>query len=215
MKYCIPVIILFLFVTSCNDTKEKPSKEEPAAPSVVAAKDSVATAKPLPDTVLLVLKTRQVLSALKKHDLNQFASFIHPALGARFSPYGYIDTVLHRLFLPQQLVKTSLSGNKIFWGYYDGSGDSINLNVSDYFKKFVYNTDFLGKGTIGINRMIGSGNSLNNLQSVYKDAGFIEIHIPGFNPKYGGMDWSSLRLVYRKVKSEFYLVAVVHDQWTI
>lgn len=213
MKYLIAASILCLF-GACTDGTRTPGATQ-TEESTVAVADTAPVAAPLPDSVLAVLKTRQVLWALKKQDIVKFASFIHPTLGARFSPYGHIDTVLHQSFLPQELINTSLTKEQIFWGYYDGSGDSINLNVPDYFERFVYNADFLSTGKFGVNKIIGVGNSLNNLEVIYKDANFTESHIPGFDPKYGGMDWTSLRLVYRKSGSELYLVAVVHDQWTI
>ena len=222
MKYVIAIIMVAWFASSCNEGAKKPAAQETREPDPlehkdsvpVVARDSVPVVKQNPETYSLVSQSRQVLGALKNHDLMKFASFIHPTLGVRFSPYGHIDTVVHRSFLPQELVNLSASREKIFWGYYDGSGDSINLNVTNYFTKFVYNADFLSKA-VSVNRMVGSGNSLNNLQTVYKDAVFTESYIPGVNPKYAGMDWCSLRLVYKKAGAKFYLVAVVHDQWTI
>ena len=47
----------------------------------------------------------------------------------------------------------------------------------------------------------------------------MEAHFPGFDKKFGGMDWESLRLVFEEVAtdggSELMLVGIVHDEWTI
>ena len=44
-------------------------------------------------------------------------------------------------------------------------------------------------------------------------------HFPGFDKKYGGMDWESLRLVFEDATlgggTELMLVGIVHAQWTI
>ncbi len=63
--------------------------------------------------------------------------------------------------------------------------------------------------------MIGSSNSLNNLETVYNGCNFTESYFSGFDKKFEGMDWSSLRLVFKKHLDRFYLIAIVHDKWTI
>ncbi|RYE29217.1 MAG: hypothetical protein EOP48_32775 [Sphingobacteriales bacterium] len=73
------------------------------------------------------------------------------------------------------------------WGEQDGSGDSILLSIPDYFKKYVYNADFINADRAAIDSFIGHGNSLNNLKTVYKNARFIEYHFPGFDKKYSGI----------------------------
>lgn len=79
----------------------------------------------------------------------------------------------------------------------------------------MYNADFLHAPQTSLNKMIGGGNALNNLTTIYKDCVFTEHHFSGFDEKYGGMDWCSLRLVFKSYNNNMYLVAVVHDQWTI
>ena len=59
------------------------------------------------------------------------------------------------------------------------------------------------------------GNSVNNLKEIYPNRHFIDYHFSGFDQKLKGMDWTSLRLVIEKQNGEYFLVAVIHDQWTI
>jgi hypothetical protein len=101
------------------------------------------------------------------------------------------------------------------WGNYDGSGDPIRLSIPAYFKKFVYDADFLQAEQVGINEMIGRGNSLNNLEAVYQNSDFTEFYFPGFDKKLEGMDWRTLRLVFKQWKGKYYLTGVVHNEWTI
>lgn len=60
---------------------------------------------------------------------------------------------------------------------------------------------------------IGNGNSINNLKEIYPQPHFTEYYFSGFDQKYNGLDWSSLRLVFKKYQNDYYLVAVIHDQW--
>jgi hypothetical protein len=160
---------------------------------------------------------KQILAALKNKDYESFSGFIHPVEGIRFSPYGYVDTTSAILFSVQGFLEevSKKPQTKITWGQYDGTGEPIVLTIDEYFKKFVYDADFLNAPKNSLNEMIGKGNSLNNLTAIYKDSDFTEHHFPGFDQKYDGMDWCSLRLVFKNYNSKIYLVGIVHDQWTI
>ena len=47
------------------------------------------------------------------------------------------------------------------------------------------------------------------------DAVMVEFHYPGFDAAYGGMDWRSLRLFLEQKDGTWYVVGIVHGQWTI
>ena len=49
----------------------------------------------------------------------------------------------------------------------------------------------------------------------YQSAVVVEFYFPGFDPQYAGMDWRSLRLVFMQQGSDWFLVGIIHDQWTI
>jgi hypothetical protein len=161
--------------------------------------------------------SREILTAIKNKNYQNFASFIEPLKGVRFSPYGYIDTVHDKKFTASEFFSfvTNKKATKFTWGTYDGSGDKILLSVDEYFKKFVYDVDFLNAPEISLNKTVSKGNSLNNIDSVYKNCIYTEFYFPGFDKKYDGMDWKSLKLVFKKENDKLYLVAVVHDQWKI
>lgn len=157
----------------------------------------------------------RVLRSLKQKDMKQFAAFVHPVKGVRFSPYGYVDTdsdqVLSAAMLPD-LLKTK---QKRVWGYYDGSGDDILLSFADYYQRFVYSHDFLNAPQVAFNQSLGSGNTLNNLTEVYPNAIFVEYYFPDLDPQTYGTNWASLRLVFEQMRGQWYVVGVIHDQWTI
>jgi hypothetical protein len=101
------------------------------------------------------------------------------------------------------------------WGLFDGSGNPIELSFDDYHQRFVYDQDYFDPLVVGLNQEVSSGNAINNIPSVFPDGIFVEYHFPGFDPNYGGMDWRSLRMVFLELNGAWYLVALVHCEWTI
>ena len=68
---------------------------------------------------------------------------------------------------------------------------------------------------VGFDQTVGQGNTINNIIEVYPEAVVVEYHFEGFDPQYAGMDWRSLRLVFEESGGTWYLVGIVHDEWTI
>jgi len=168
------------------------------------------------DSVLLKL-THNILTAIKNKDYLAVVNYIDPVSGVRFSPYAYVDTVDNVILSKEKfaLQAGKLKQDKIVWGVIDPTEESINMTLNEYMQKFVYDVDFVKPEKWSVNKFIGAGNSLNNLKLVYMNCDFTESHFSGFEEKYGGMDWRSLRLVFKERKGKFFLVGVVHDKWTI
>lgn len=217
MKLKLTIIAFVCFsiaLTSCNSKEEKKvtnDTDSVAAPPVEVKKVPVQAAV-RKDSVLRALTT-EILTYVKNKDLNKFADYIHPD-GVRFSPYGYINTANDVKLSKQEFIAKLKSIDKLPWGNYDGSGEPIKLTVIQYFDKFVYNADFLNAEKFSVNKVLGKGNSKNNLEEVYKGCDYTESYFPGFDKKYEGMDWCALRLIFKKHEGKYYLVGTVHDQWT-
>jgi hypothetical protein len=160
-------------------------------------------------------RAAQVLQCLKQKDMKKFSAFVHPVKGVRFSPYAYVDEDTDRVFTARAVVGLLEEKQKTLWGYYDGSGDAIVLTFADYYQSFIYSHDFLNAKQVAYNNSIGSGNTRNNLTEVYPNATFVEYHFAGLDPKVGGTSWVSLRLVFEQIKDRWFVVGVVHAQWTI
>lgn len=210
-KYQLPACCLALFfLVSCSGRKNENVEAAPAPDSIAVKKILINEDSALRAT------TTNILTLLREKNYKDVVKYVHPTAGVRFSPYGYIDTARDRVFTRETLGEHLNAKDSLFlyWGAYDGSGDSIKLTLPAYLSKFVYDVDFLNAEHKSLDSIIGLGNSLNNLALVYKNARFTENHFPGFDPKYSGMDWRSLRLVYRKEDTTFYLVGIIHDQWT-
>lgn len=207
-KYLLVICIASLF--SCSQNKNKETTD------VAVSTDTLVT-EPVPEVnmdTLLVESGKKVLFALHEKNYDAFSDQFEENRAIRFSPYGYVDTITNKRFTKAEFDQLIAADQKIYWGSYDGSGDSILLTGKQYINKFVYNANFLKAEKMAIDSFIGSGNSLNNLKTIYPGARFIEYHFSGFDKKYGGMDWTSLRLVFREINRSYKLIAIVHDQWT-
>ena len=192
-KFIIAAISICLFIPACKDETKKKDEIKPTAT------DTAQAPKFNKDSVLLHL-TQDILIALKNKNYSALAEFIDPVSGVRFSPYGFVDTIRNVIFSKEKFAEQAGSSkqDKIVWGYFDGSGDTISMTLNEYIAKFVYDVDFSKPETRKINEFIGHGNSLNNLLAVYKNCDFTESHFSGFEKKYEGMDWRSLRLVFKE-----------------
>lgn len=173
-------------------------------------------AEPVPDLQNSMISTAlEVVQLLNDEDMAGISTYVHPTEGVRFSPYGNVNVSSDQVFTAAQVAGLMTDAQVYTWGSYDGSGEPINLNFADYFKEFVYDEDYENPHMIGNNVVIGHGNSLINIDSAYPDGVFAEFHFTGFDPQYEGIDWSSLRLVFEEDNGTWYLVGIIHDQWTI
>ncbi len=169
--------------------------------------------QPLPNNLLSMVI--DIMDSIKNKDMNRLSSYISPTLKLRFSPYDYIDIENSQVFTLEE-VKDLQSGTELYlWGHYDGSGEPIELSFNDYYKRFIYDEDFANPQIIGNDTAIGKGNTVDNIKDVYPNSHFVEFHFTGFDPQYGGADWRSLKLVFEQENRKWYLVAIVHGEWTI
>ncbi len=162
-------------------------------------------------------RTQEVLTAIASKNYNNWGNAVHPTKGVRLSTSVSINTNTDLTFTATQIKKMGTSRQSYTWGIADGSGEPINLNFAGYYSKYIYNYDYKGSDEtkIAYNEILGTGNSIDKRTEVYPNAIIVEYHIPGVDPKYGGMDWSSLILAYEQYKGKWYLVGIIHNGWTI
>ena len=162
-------------------------------------------------------RAAQAVMALKERDLDELAGLVHPAKGVRFSPYTYVrvgpggDLVFSAAQIPGLLADPTV----YHWGVFDGSGEPIDLTFAAYYERFIYDADFARPDAVGLDETVGQGNTINNIAEVYPEGVMVEYHFEGFDPQYAGLDWRSLRLVFEAHGGTWYLVGIVHDEWTI
>jgi len=155
----------------------------------------------------------QVIAVLKEKDMTTLSSYVHPQLGLRFSPYASVKDT-DQVFSVVKVAGLMADPTVYTWGAYDGSGAPIDLTFANYYSKFVYDADFANAPQLALNHLLGGSTSMDNIFEFYQSAMFVEYHFPGFDPQFEGMDWRSLRLVFIEDNNTWYLVGIIHDQWT-
>ncbi len=192
---------------ACNSNKatDKTTTLKEALPAPVVVKN---------DSAKVVALSLKIMEAIKSRDYATLSTFVHDSLGVRFSPYAYVDTTFHALIYKDLLANAKSYKKTVSWGSYDGSGKKIDLTVGDYFTKFVWDKNYLAAEKMGFNRSFAKGNAANNLAQTYPNCVFTEFYFSGADKKYEGKDWSALRLVFKTEGAEYFLVGVIHDQWT-
>lgn len=202
--------ILLLMAVGCNNNDKTSGAR-------LSEKDTLAHSKPtdtIADEEKISIIASEILTSLKAKDYKAFAAYFHPTEGVLFSPYAFIDIKTSINLSKADFLKLIEEHKPVNWGSYDGSGEPILLTAQQYLEKFVYNADYLQAEKTAYNQIIGKGNSLNNLNEIFPEQPFIEYYFSGFDKKYAGMDWTSLRLVFKLHQGNYYLIAVIHDQWT-
>lgn len=165
------------------------------------------------DTALLMSTSEEILRHIKNGEYTKFARFIHPQDRIRFSPYAYIDTAKDKVLSADELLQLVIGNKKINWNSSWEEKTEL-LTVAEYFKKFVYDVDFLQAELKSINQYHSQGTDINNITEVYPGAGVVEFFFPGFDKKYEGLDFRALRLVYKTNNGKLFLTGIVHDKWT-
>jgi len=166
-------------------------------------------------------RATEIVHALQKKDWTTLSSFVHPDKGLRFSPYTFVrvepDANQEQdLVFDAAQVREFPSDRAVYrWGRFDGTGEPIELTVDAYWSRFIYDAGFWRPHVIGYGEFIGKGNTINNIAQVYPQATTVEYHFEGFDAQYDGLDWRSMRLVLEEKAGTWYLVGIVHDEWTI
>lgn len=211
------LIYTLLITLMAGCTKEKPisvsahnnSEELHANDSLKSVSEPI---KPTKEEMLKNLNN-EILTALKSKDYDRFSQFIHPEKGLRFSMYAYVQPEKNKHFSREDFNRYISMPTKFTWGEKDGTGDLLVISLENYLQQWIFKRDFT-RSQFYLNEFKGKGNSLNNLKKIYPEADFTENYIPG-SEKYSGMDWNALRFVFEKFQDEYYLVAVINDEWTI
>jgi hypothetical protein len=163
----------------------------------------------------LLQEALEVMELFKNQDAAGLDSRVSPTRGVRFSPYQFVKENTDITFYPGNTVPSMFTNTTVYaWGEYDGTGDTIAGEFASYYPRFVYDVDFFNPEMIAINTFLSSGSMINNIEDVYPNDQFVEFYFSGFDPQYDGMDWRSLTLVFEDINGTWYLVGVIHGEWT-
>jgi len=168
------------------------------------------------DNAALTALAFSVLELIRDGDFVALSRIAHPEFGVVFSPSPTVALSTDRRFSVEQIAALGGDNNVYVWGICNGSGEPIDMTPYEYFSEFVLAKDYSDAPIVGINRVVKSGNALENITDVFPDVQFIEFHMPG-----GGKDtadelgWSSLRLGFEKYDGRLWLTLILHSKWTV
>ena len=192
MKYFINLFFVVLLALSTSASAAEKSSDKP-----------------------VVDLSKSILKTLSSRNYKALSGYVHPVLGLRLTPYSYVDLKKDRRLTAKELLNIKQPKKKFVWGEYDGSGEPIKMTIGEYFSRFVYDADFIAKGKVTVNEVIPSGNTTNNVKEAYPGCDFADFMIPMIDPQYEGIDWRTLRLVFKKEKDKIYLIGIIHNEHTI
>lgn len=174
------------------------------------------TAEPL-DTMEdapLLERAEQVLERLREADYSALSALVHPEKGVTLTPFSTVTPDCDRCLTAAQVSGLAEDEEVYVWGVMAGSGAPIRATAAEYFDRFVYNEDYARAPEVGVDAVLLSGNALENVSDAYPDARFVDYAFPGLDPELEGFDWCSLKLVFEPWENDWYLVGLVHGEWT-
>lgn len=192
-----------------------PTGSQPGQSNRAAATASLQPSLDIEDNSYLLERASQVLEALKAEDYAALSELVHPQRGVTLTPYSTVDPSCDNV-LPQTSVAKLATDDQVYlWGLYDGSGDPIRCTGTEYFDRYVFNVDYTEAPQVGIDTVLIRGNALENAAAAYPNGRFVEYHFPGIDPELEGFDWCSLKLVFEVWENDWYLVGIIHGEWTV
>lgn len=199
---------------AANSTQAVPERMDLSPISTTTATAAM-TALDETDDALLLESAEQVLYAMRDGDYRALSALVHPTQGVLFTPYSTVDPDCNRLLTAQQVAQVAQDQEVYTWGVQDGKGDPIQMTSEAYFARYVFNADYTQAPQVSLDQVLVTGNALENVADAYPDARFVEYHFPGLEQKNHGYDWCSLKLVFEPYLESWYLVGVIHSEWTI
>ncbi|MCD7947699.1 MAG: hypothetical protein LUG13_05305 [Oscillospiraceae bacterium] len=190
-----------------------PTSGSANAGMVTANASSAVQAFDRADNAQLLRQATVVLDAVKSNDYATLSAMVHPEKGVTFTPYSTVDAEHDLCFTTTQMAAAERDTNTYIWGTTTGK-TPITLSIQDYFAQYVFNSDYTQASQVGIDMLLGTGNALENVSAAYPGGRFVEFYSPGTSSAKSGYDWSSLKLVFEAKDNTWYLVGMIHSEWT-
>ena len=157
----------------------------------------------------------EVLEDIQARDYYELSRVVHPQLGAMFSPCAEVSFEKNKCFQADQIAAFGSNNTVYVWGVHKGNGEPIEMTPEKYFSEYAMAKDYSSAPTLGINRIVRSGNELENMMEKFPGIQFVDFHIPS-EEKDSTEDfaWSSLRLGFEEYEGKLWLTLVLNSKWT-
>lgn len=160
----------------------------------------------------LLLTATEVLEAIHSQNFSLLSSFADPNEGVTFTPFSTVDRSANVTLSAKDLSSAASNSDDYIWGVTVGGNEPVRLTISEFFSECLWDADFNSSSTIGVDTVLYSGNAVENVADAYPDCRFVDFYLPGQGAD--NENWFSLKLVFSRHHGEWYLIGVVHSEWT-
>lgn len=161
----------------------------------------------------LVAASYEILDYIKNGEYEKISKISHRETGVLFSPYATISATASRVFSASEIKSLGRDKQSYVWGVFDGSGEPIDMTPNEYFTRFVFDRDFTTARQIGVDTVVRSGNSLENITEVFPEMRFVDFYTPSTTAD--DLGWKSLRLGFLPYDDCLMLSLILHSEYTI
>ncbi len=219
MKYYLLLLGVSLVLVRCNnkadknetttDTTEIHKIKDSLVKSVDTALNNVQPSES--ETSIILANAKRIVQYIKDKNFQSLAGFVSPVSGLGFSSNSFIDSGDIR-FSKEEVAGLWNNMKKYRFPDY---GEGGKKTFREYYSADVYDKDFVKATEIELNKLKRGPNSdIFMLKDSYPNASFVDFHIPAPKDPDQELDWATLRLVFVKEGKEWWLVHIMHDNWT-
>ncbi len=109
----------------------------------------------------------EILPLLQSQDFAALAPFIHPELGVRISPYGYVNVETDLVFSREEVAAFGSNQQVYLWGVQAGSGMDITLTIAEYWPEYVTSQTPTQAWALLLAPTRKASNTIDNFAEVY------------------------------------------------
>ena len=168
------------------------------------------------DNAKLTALACTVLGFIDTGDYLSLSRVAHPEFGVVFSPCATVSLNTNKCFQSEQIAAFGSDHTIYVWGVREGAGEPIEMTPQSYFAEYYLAKGYTGASIIGVNRIIKSGNALENITEMFPDVSFVDFHIPGGDrDATEDLNWKSLRLGFEEYEGKLWLTVILNSKWTV
>ena len=156
----------------------------------------------------------EAADCLKRGDYLSLANMVHPIYGVYFSPTATVNLKNNRCFDAASVASFGSDNNSYVWGNGGDGQKPIEMDVSSYISKYVYDYDYVSASLVSFNAPAKTGNSLENVSESFPNGQYVDMCFPGTSENEYN-DWHILRLVFEDYEGTLRLTAIIHSEYTI
>lgn len=156
-----------------------------------------------------------VLGYIEEGDYKALSRIAHPKFGVVFSPHATVALTTNQCFRTDQIASLETDQKVYVWGVQAGTGEPIEMTPVRYVTEYILTKDYANASIVGINRIVRSGNALENIKDEFPDVKFVDFHVPGGEKDTTeDFDWTSLRLGFEEYEGKLWLAVILNSKWT-